>query len=283
MRILSFTRGNEQALAVLNNGQWLSLAHANLPNDIAPLLALPDWQQQVERACAGASPLDLDAISYRPPVRLGQKILCVGLNYLDHVAESPYKQPDYPTFFPRFHSSLVAHNQPIIKPTVSNDFDYEGELVAVIGKPGRHIPIDSALDHVAGYSIFNEASVRDFQFKSPQWTVGKNFDGTGAFGPLFVSADELPPGAKGLTLTTRVNGIVKQQASTTDMLFDVASLVHIASVAFTLLPGDIIVTGTPAGVGFGMKPPVYLKHGDLCEVEIDQIGTLSNRVANESA
>lgn len=283
MRILSFTRGNEQGLAVQPNGQWRNLAGSDLPKDVASLLQLADWQQRVERASAAAPALDLSTISYLPPVRLGQKILCVGLNYLDHVAESPYKQPDYPTFFPRFHSSLVGHDQAIIKPTVSDDFDYEGELVAVIGKAGRHIALDRALDHVAGYSIFNEASVRDFQFKSPQWTVGKNFDGTGAFGPVFVSADELPPGAKGLTLTTRVNGVVKQQASTNDMLFDVASLIQIASVAFTLLPGDIIITGTPAGVGFGMKPPVYLKQGDLCEVEIDQIGTLSNRVQNEQA
>jgi acylpyruvate hydrolase len=284
MKILSFSTGSSEGLAVEVSNHWRDLSRSRLPlpSDVGALLAAPDWRERVTRAATDAPVLNLDAITLLPPVRTGQKILCVGLNYLDHVAESPYKQPSYPTFFPRVHSSLVAHAQPIIKPRVSEQFDYEGELVAVIGRAGRHIAPDRALDHVAGYSVFNEASVRDYQFKSPQWTMGKNFDGTGAFGPWFVSADELPAGARGLAIQTRVNGVVKQKASTSDMLFDVATLVALASEVMTLRPGDLIVTGTPAGVGFGMKPPVWLNAGDVCEVEIERIGTLRNPVVAEA-
>jgi 2-keto-4-pentenoate hydratase/2-oxohepta-3-ene-1,7-dioic acid hydratase in catechol pathway len=283
MKILSFSKNGQSGLAVQLSGRWHDLSRSGhaIPDDIGALLRLPEWQAAVTAAAAQAPELDLAGATLLPPVRSGEKILCVGLNYLDHVAESPYKQPDYPTFFPRVHSSLVAHEQPIVKPRVSEEFDYEGELVAVIGREGRHIPHDAALEYVAGYSIFNEASVRDYQFKSPQWTMGKNFDGSGAFGPWFVSADELPPGAKGLELVTRVNGVVKQKASTSQMLFDVATLVALASEVMTLRPGDLIVTGTPAGVGFGMKPPVYLNAGDICEVEIERIGTLRNTVVAE--
>lgn len=242
---------------------------------------MTDWKSVVGAAAAQAPVLDINELELLPPVRAGEKILCVGLNYLDHIAESPYKQPNYPTYFLRVQSSLVGHERPIVKPSVSGEFDYEGELVAVIGREGRHISRESALGHVAGYSICNEGSVRDYQFKSPQWTMGKNFEGSGSLGPWFVSSDELPAGAKGLSLVTRVNGVVKQKASTSDMLFDVASLVSLASEVMTLRPGDLIVTGTPAGVGFGMKPQVYMKAGDVCEVEIEGIGTLRNTVVAE--
>jgi 2-keto-4-pentenoate hydratase/2-oxohepta-3-ene-1,7-dioic acid hydratase in catechol pathway len=283
MKILSFTQDGEQGLAVEVAGQWRDLRRATsaFPADVGALLGMREWKSRAAAATSDAPVLDLADITLLPPVRSGEKILCVGLNYLDHIAESPYKQPEYPTFFPRLRSTLVAHEQPIVKPRVSDQFDYEGELVAVIGREGRHIAREHALEHVAGYSVFNEASVRDYQFKSPQWTMGKNFDGTGAFGPWFVSADELPPGAKGLELVTRVNGVVKQRASTSDMLFDVQTLVSLASEVMTLRPGDLIVTGTPAGVGFGMKPPLYLNAGDICEVQIERIGTLRNPVIAE--
>ncbi|NDZ17516.1 fumarylacetoacetate hydrolase [Variovorax sp. WS11] len=285
MRILSYSSNGQQGLAVEANGRWLDVGAADpwLPTDVAGLVALPNWRRKMEQAVQGAPERDLSNVMLLPPVRTGQKILCVGLNYLDHVAESPYKQPTYPTFFLRAASSLIAHEQPLIKPRASEDFDYEGELVAVIGKTARHVKPEHALDHVAGYTIFNEGSVRDYQFKAPQWTMGKNFDGTGACGPWFVSADELPQGAKGLQLVTRVNGAVEQRASTDDMLFDVATLVSLASEVMTLLPGDMLVTGTPAGVGFGKKPPVYLKAGDVCEVEIEGIGLLRNKVEEEAA
>lgn len=283
MKILSYSLDHREGLAVEVDGHWRDLGQISprFPVDMAALLAWPDWRQRVADATRDAPVLDLARARLLPPVRSGQKILCVGLNYLDHVAESPYPQPTYPTFFLRVASSLIAHGQALVKPRASDAFDYEGELVAVIGSAARHVTPERALEHVAGYTVFNEGSVRDYQFKAPQWTMGKNFDGTGACGPWFVSADELPPGAKGLQLVTRVNGIVEQKANTDDMLFDVASLVSLASEVMTLLPGDMLVTGTPAGVGFGKKPQVYLRAGDVCEVEIERIGTLRNAVEAE--
>ncbi|MDH0647914.1 fumarylacetoacetate hydrolase family protein [Pseudomonas sp. GD03858] len=219
---------------------------------------------------------------YLPLLRKPGKIVCVGLNYADHTKESPYAQPDYPTLFPRFASSLTAHNKPLVRPRVSDTLDYEGEMAVVLKRGGRHIPKDKALECVAGYALFNEGSVRDYQFKSPQWTVGKNFDDTGAFGPDLVTADELPAGGKGLLLQTRVNGKVVQSANTQDMLFDVATIISTLSEAVTLEAGDVIVSGTPAGVGFGMNPKVYLKAGDVVQVSIEGIGTLVNPVVDEA-
>lgn len=219
---------------------------------------------------------------YLPLMRKPGKIICVGLNYADHTKESPYAQPDYPTLFPRFNSSLTAHNKPLIRPKISDTLDYEGEMAVILKSGGRHIPKDQALEHVAGYALFNEGSVRDYQFKSPQWTVGKNFDDTGAFGPDLVTADELPAGGKGLLLETRVNGKIVQSANTRDMLFDVATVISTLSEAVTLQAGDVIVSGTPAGVGFGMNPKVYLKPGDVVEVSIEGIGKLVNPVIDEA-
>ncbi|MCP1645978.1 2-keto-4-pentenoate hydratase/2-oxohepta-3-ene-1,7-dioic acid hydratase (catechol pathway) [Pseudomonas citronellolis] len=219
---------------------------------------------------------------YLPLMKKPGKIVCVGLNYADHTKESPYAQPDYPTLFPRFNSSLIAHNKPLVRPRVSDTLDYEGEMAVVLKSGGRHIAKEQALQHVAGYALFNEGSVREYQFKSPQWTVGKNFDDTGAFGPDLVTADELPAGGKGLLLQTRVNGKVVQSANTEDMLFDVATIISTLSEAVTLEAGDVIVSGTPAGVGFGMDPKVYLKAGDVVEVSIEGIGTLVNPVLDEA-
>ncbi len=220
--------------------------------------------------------------AYLPLMSRPTKIICVGLNYADHTKESPYAQPSYPTLFPRWNSSLTAHNKPLIRPRVSDSLDYEGEMAVVLKSGGRHIRKEDALEHVAGYALFNEGSVRDYQFISPQWTVGKNFDDTGAFGPVLVTADELPAGGKGLLLETRVNGKVVQSANTNDMLFDVATIISTLSEAVTLEAGDVIVSGTPAGVGFGMNPKVYLKAGDVVEVSIEGIGKLVNPVVDEA-
>lgn len=285
MRLMSYLQGSNAGLALARGDEWLDLAAVDveLPADVAGLLRLDGWQDRVNSAAAQAPVLDLASIRYLPTIRTGEKILCVGLNYLKHVGESPYEVPKYPVFFPRFSSTLIGHEAPLIKPRVSDDLDFEAELVAVIGKTGRHIAKEHALDHVAGYTLFNEASIRDYQFLSPQWTMGKNFDDTGACGPVFVSADELPAGAKGLKIETRVNGIVEQSATTADLMFDVATLVSLASVVMTLRPGDMIVTGTPAGVRFGQKPPVYLQAGDICEVSVENIGVLRNTVVDEAA
>ena len=227
--------------------------------------------------------VDLAGVAVLPPLESPGKIICVGLNYVDHATESGMKVPEFPALFARFPSSLIGHGEPLLRPAESVKLDYEGELVAVIGKAGRRIAKADALDHVAGYSIFNDGSVRDFQLQTSQWTMGKNFDGTGAFGPVYVTADELPPGARGLRLQTRLNGEVMQSASTDDLMFDVASLVSLISIGITLLPGDIIVTGTPSGVGAARKPPVFMKAGDICEIEIDRIGVLRNRIVDDTA
>jgi len=231
----------------------------------------------------GGALLDESKLTFLPLLRRPPKIICIGLNYADHTKESIYEQPDYPTIFLRVHTSLVAHNAPIVRPLVSDSLDFEGEVAVVLGKGGRHISKDDALSHVAGYALFNDGSVREYQFKAPQWTVGKNFDGTGAFGPDLVTADELPAGAKGLRLETRLNGELVQSANTDDMIFDVASLISIISEAITLEPGDVIVSGTPSGIGWARTPKLLMKAGDVCEVSVEGIGTLRNPIIDEVA
>ena len=288
MQFAAFMQDGRPGLAARDRSgpfHGVSLEDPRAPGDLLALL------QRGGDALANAgrllveigSPIDIDAVALLPPIARPGKIICIGLNYADHTAESGFTQPDYPTVFGRFTSSLIGHRAPIVRPGVSDQLDYEGEIVAVIGTSGRHIPLERALDHVAGYSLFNDASLRDYQFKSPQWTVGKNFDATGAFGPSFVTADELPPGCRGLRLQTRLNGEVVQDASTDDLVFDVARLVCLLSVPFTLEPGDLIVTGTPSGVGVARKPPLWMKPGDICEISVSGLGTLANPIVDEAS
>jgi acylpyruvate hydrolase len=285
MRFASFSNGEREGLAAAGpNGQFHGLlsGDAGYPGSLDVLIR--KGRAALDGAAAvlqKGSVIDFDQVRLLPPVTAPGKIICVGLNYVDHSIESGFVVPTYPTIFARFTSSLIGAGAPIIRPTVSTQLDYEGEMVAVIGKGGRHIAEADALDHVLGYSIFNDASVRDYQTKSPQWTVGKNFDSTGAFGPYLVTADELPPGGKGLHIETRLNGVVVQDASTDSMVFSVARLIAILSEAIMLSPGDIIVSGTPAGVGMARKPQLFMKHGDVCEVEIEGIGILRNKVEDE--
>ncbi len=278
MRYRSYHRGNQQGVAALDGETWRDLGSV-------ALLDMIDRGQVGDRSfIAGKPEMDWSTARLLPPLPRPRKILCVGLNYVEHAAESPYKDPPkYPVFFARFSTGLIADGDPMIRPKLSADLDYECELVAVIGKTARNVPVEKALDHVIGYSIFNDGSLRDYQFIIPQWTIGKNFDGTGAFGPELVTSDELPPGCAGLKIQTILNGTAVQSANTSDMIFPVATLVSIASQTMTLEPGDIIVTGTPAGVGFGKKPPSYMKHGDVCEIVIERIGKLVNRIVDEAA
>jgi acylpyruvate hydrolase len=286
MRFMAFRGAHGRGLAAVTEGgdaRGLTEGNAGFPGHLDALVAAgPDALRAAYGALRGAAVMDSDAVEVLPPFARPGKIICVGLNYADHSAESGFKQPDYPTLFGRFNTSIIGHGAPMIRPRVSEQLDYEGELVAVIGTGGRHIPKSEALAHVAGYTICNEGSVRDYQFKAPQWTMGKNFDGTGAFGPVFVTSDELPPGCKGLRLQTRLNGQVMQDASTNDMVFDVETLVSVISEAITLEPGDLIVTGTPSGVGLARKPPLWMKPGDVCEVEVERIGILRNPIADEA-
>jgi 2-keto-4-pentenoate hydratase/2-oxohepta-3-ene-1,7-dioic acid hydratase in catechol pathway len=206
------------------------------------------------------------------------RILCVGVNYADHAAEGKMEPPKFPNFFVRYPSSFVRHGEALQMPKLSTKYDFEGELVAVIGKAGRFISRDAALDYVSGYAIGMDGSVRDYQKRTSQFTLGKNFDRSGAIGPAIVPASNIPPGAKGLSLKTRVNGAIMQDASTSDMIFDVAAVVSTLSEAMTLQPGDLILTGTPSGVGFARTPPIFLKPGDEVEIEIEKIGVLRNKV-----
>mgnify|MGYP001116198894 CR=1 FL=1 len=283
MKFLRFERDGLRGLAVeVAPGEFRGWQEGwrGYPGDLAELIRQgPQALQAAGIALSEGTAIDPDTIRFLPPIDRAGKVICIGLNYADHSAESGFKVPDYPTVFARFNSSLIGHRDAIVRPPQSDTLDYEGELVAIIGKGGRNIPLSSALDHVAGYSIFNDGSIREYQTKTPQWTIGKNFDGTGAFGPYFVAAEGLPPGAARLKLETRLNGQVVQSASTADMIFPVAALVSILSEAVTLEAGDVLVTGTPAGVGLARTPPLYMKPGDICEVEIEGIGTLVNPIA----
>jgi acylpyruvate hydrolase len=283
MRFVAYDAGTSGSGLALRRGKDLvALDLSGMPQDMLGLLSAgPDALKAAAGKADRGKLLDESKISYLPPLAQPPKIICVGLNYADHTKESPYEQPKYPTVFSRFASSLIGHRAPVIRPSCSIELDYEGELVAVIGRQGRNISLDAALSHVAGYSLFNDVSVRDYQFKSPQWTVGKNFDGTGPFGPEFITADELPAGAVGLKIETRLNGKTVQSSTTAEMLYPVADIIAILSEAMTLEVGDVIVTGTPAGVGFARKPPLFMKHGDTVEVEVEGVGILSNPVQDQ--
>jgi 2-keto-4-pentenoate hydratase/2-oxohepta-3-ene-1,7-dioic acid hydratase in catechol pathway len=274
MRFAVYHSNDRRGLAVdLGAGfRGLFQDETGYPGDLDQLIGSHADLSRAARALARGTAIDPEAVQLLPPLPNPGKIICIGLNYADHSAEVGIALPDYPTVFIRFSSSLIGHAAPVSVPRQSIQFDYEGELVAVIGHGGRNISREQALDRVAGYSIFNDISVRDYQFRTPQWTMGKNFDGTGVFGPTFVTADALPPGCKGLDLTTRLNGEVVQHAPIAAMVFDVEALVSLLSEVFTLSPGDVIVTGTPSGIGMSRKPPLWMKPGDVCEVEISSLG-----------
>ncbi len=283
MRFRAIESGNRRGVAGSRDGSvWHVLyeGEAAHPGTIDAIVRSGRIEAALAAIETGAV-CDPDSLTCLPPLTEAGKILCVGLNYKAHVEESGMKMPDYPTVFARFNTGLVAHGAPLVKPRSSDQFDYESELAVVIGKTARHVPVEQALDHVAGYSIFNDGSIRDVQLRTPQWTVGKNFDGTGGFGPDFVTADELPAGCKGLRMVGRFNGEVVQDTDLSDMVFDVATLISLLSDAMTLEPGDVIITGTPSGVGLSFTPPKLMKEGDVFEVEIEGIGTLRNPVVNE--
>jgi 2-keto-4-pentenoate hydratase/2-oxohepta-3-ene-1,7-dioic acid hydratase in catechol pathway len=205
----------------------------------------------------------------------------MGLNYADHAKEGGNARPEYPSFFMRGPSSLSSHQAPLIRPKVSDKLDYEAELAFVVGKRARNLNRENALDCIAGYSIFNDGSLRDYQRKTTQWTIVKKFDQTGGFGPWLVTPDELPKGAHGLQIQSRLNGSVMQNANTKDFLWDVAETIVLITECMTLEPGDVVITGTPAGVGYARTPPVFMKPGDICEIEIENIGILRNSIQDQ--
>jgi 2-keto-4-pentenoate hydratase/2-oxohepta-3-ene-1,7-dioic acid hydratase in catechol pathway len=288
MKLMMFEKGSGAALGLVEGETVIDLGAADpsLPKDLAGLIAAgPDALAKAKAAAAKApasAKAMLGTVKAALPFAKPGKTICVGLNYALHAKEGGHAIPTYPSFFLRVPTSLTAAGAPVIRPKCSVQLDYECELTIVVGKGGRHIPEAKALEHVFGYTCFNDVSVRDFQRKTSQWTPGKNFDSTGPLGPWVVTADELPPGASGLRITTRVNGEIMQDSNTSDMIFNTASVIATLSEFMTLSPGDVIATGTPSGVAHARKPPAWMKAGDTVEVEVEKIGVLRNPIVDEA-
>ncbi len=284
MKLISYKYKNQVNLGARLEDKVVPLSSlsTDFGNDLKLLLAKGQLEQVAEKlnGYKGES-LSLEDIEYLPLIAEPGKIICIGRNYAAHAAEGGAEVPTYPEIFYRGKTSLLGHQQPIIRPKCSDKLDYEGEFAFVIGKNCRHASEENALDFIAGYSLFNDATIRDYQRFSSQWTIGKNFDATGPFGPELVTSDELPEGLSGLTLTTKLNGEVMQSSGIDNMVFPVRKLVAILSECMTLEPGDVVVTGTPAGVGYARKPPVWMRAGDTLEVSVEGLGTLKNTVEDE--
>ncbi len=288
MRFTTLVLNGQARLAVVDGDNAIDIAAAvpGTPSDMrAALTAGTDLIAAGNAALASAAPrLALSSQTYAPLVPDPGKTICLGLNYFDHAKEGGRtEKPDYPWFFYRGKTSLLGHGENALLPKVSFKLDYEAEMAVVIGKTvPRHCPQADALTYVFGYACFNDISVRDYQKKTGQWTIGKNFDATGGFGPQLVTSDELPPGAVGLRIRSLLNGQVMQDANTDDMIFNVAETIALLAECMTLEPGDAIIMGTPAGVGQARTPPVWMKAGDVIEIDIERIGTLRNLVAAEN-
>jgi 2-keto-4-pentenoate hydratase/2-oxohepta-3-ene-1,7-dioic acid hydratase in catechol pathway len=283
MKLMMFAHGGKTRLGVVQGEEVVAVAGAGVPEDLAGVIAGGQAAlAAVEAAAASGERLKLADVTPALPLAHPGKFICVGLNYALHAKEGGHDIPTYPSFFPRYATSLVPAGGNVIRPKSSVTLDYECELAFIIGKGGRHISEADALDHVFGYTLFNDVSVREYQRKTSQWTPGKNFDGTGPFGPVVVTPDELPPGALGLRITTRVNGETMQDSNTEDMIFTVANIIATLSEFMTLEPGDVVATGTPSGVAHARKPPAWMKAGDVVEVEVEKIGVLRNPVVDEA-
>lgn len=279
MRLARVTKDGNIGLAALADGN-VTIAYGDDVADLDAHIAAGTLAEAGAKAASGEA-VDEASLTFLSPMVRPSKVICLGLNYRDHAEESGLGIPEFPVLFARFASSLIGHGAPIILPKASSQLDWEAELVAVLSKGGKNIAEADALNHVAGYSAFNDASIRDFQLRTPQWTAGKNFDDTGAFGPWLVTPDELPAGAAGLKIECRVNGQVMQSSNTGNLIFDVAKTISLLSSFMTLETGDVLVMGTPGGVGVARNPQVWMKAGDVCEVEIEGIGVLSNPIVAE--
>jgi 2-keto-4-pentenoate hydratase/2-oxohepta-3-ene-1,7-dioic acid hydratase in catechol pathway len=279
MRLARVSKDGKTGLAAKIDGETKVVWDADLA-DLDAQIAGGKMAAAGAAAAAGET-VDAASLTFLPPVAKPRKIICLGLNYRDHAEEAGLGIPEFPVLFGRFASSLIGHGAPIILPKVSEQLDWEAELVVVLSKGGKNIAEADALDYVAGYSVFNDASIRDYQLRTPQWTAGKNFDDTGAFGPWLVTPNEVPAGAAGLKIECRVNGEVMQSSNTSNLIFTVANTIHLLSTFMTLEAGDVIVMGTPGGVGVARDPQVWMKAGDVCEVEIEGIGLLKNTVVAE--
>jgi len=283
MRVLSFERDGQPSFGLMTDDGVID-AGARLAGKFTDLRAVlrAGALDQLKSLEALEPDCAEEDISYLPVIPNANKILCVGINYMGHIKETGRDVPSHPVMFTRFADSMVGHGQPLIRPRVSEHFDYEGELAVIIGKTARHVSCDDAMDYVAGYSCCNEGSVRDYQYHTIQFTAGKNFYRSGGFGPWMVTSDEQSDPTQ-FHLQTRLNGDVLQDAPVSDLCFDIAHLIEYCSIWTPLAPGDVLVTGTPGGVGRVRKPPIWMKPGDIVEVDIRGVGILRNTIADEDS
>ena len=283
MRLVAFELADGPHIGLVKGSGVVDLARLDpaAPRDLGAVIKNGQFDQIRAIAETADDTVDyqMDELDIALPVAHPGKILCLGLNYMDHVAEGPFEKQPYPAIFMRSATSLVAANKPIMASHHSETLDYEAELVLVIGQRCKDLNEDNALDVIAGYSCFNDGSVREFQRHTIQWTMGKNFDQTGPFGPVLVTPDELPPAAIGLKIECRLNGQTVQSSNTDMMIFPVVETLVYISKAMTLEPGDLVVMGTPSGVGHARKPPLWMKPGDVVEIDIEGIGVLKNPIA----
>lgn len=261
----------------------ITALNAEIGSDLTGLIANPALADSVAAQISEAATVPVDSITPALPVAAPGTIICMGLNYTDHIKEGGYDIPEYPALFMRGKNSIMAAGKPMVRPSCSEQLDYEAELMLIVGTGGRHISEDDALDHVFGYTVFNDGSVRDYQRKTHQWTPGKNFDNTGAIGPFTVTPDDLPEGASGLKIESRVGDEILQSSNTANMIWDVRKVIATISEYTTLEPGDLIALGTPPGVGHAKKPnPRWLKPGETVEIEIEGIGICASPIIDEN-
>ncbi|OTG87356.1 fumarylacetoacetate hydrolase family protein [Acinetobacter sp. ANC 3813] len=282
MKLLSFSIQGQQSFGLVQDQSVVDLKKhfANKYADLKSLLAQENFIEIVKSAEHAAPDYALADIQFEPVIPNPEQIFCIGLNYAEHVQETQREATEKPMIFFRLAPSQVGHNQPLLRPVEADQFDYEGEIAVVIGKGGRRISKEDAWDHIAGYACYNDGSVRDWQRHTAQWGPGKNFFQTGGFGPWLVTSDEIKANET-MTLITRVNGKELQRAQTTQLIHDIPSLINYISTFTPLQPGDVIVSGTPGGIGLKRTPPVLLSEGDVVEIEVDKIGILKNIVKND--
>lgn len=285
MRLVSFNGADGPTIGVVVGKEVIDLSavDADAPRDIQTIIENDQWAavSAIANRADATSMLAFDSLDFNVPIAAPGKILCLGLNYMEHVNEGMFEKQPFPTIFMRSMTSMTAHDKPIIRPLNSETLDYEAELALIIGKRSRHLTAENALDAVAGYTCSNDGSVREYQRHTIQWSMGKNFDQTGPIGPIFVTADELPEGARGLKIECRLNGQTVQSSNTDMMMFPVIETLVYLTEGLTLEPGDIVLMGTPSGVGHARKPPLWMRDGDVVEVEIEKVGLLRNLVQDE--
>lgn len=280
MKLISFSKNGNEGFGALSGEHVVDLTGLKGAATLRALLEADGLGAAREKLAAGAAAFKLADCTLLPPITNPSKVLCVGINYVEHAAEAGRTVGQYPVIFQRYADTLIGHGATMLKPKVSEKFDYEGELAVVIGKGGGHISKDDAMAHVAGYSCFNDASARDWQFHTHQYGMGKNFRTSGPFGPWLLTADEVPDYRK-LQIRTLVNGQELQNDTPAKLAFDVPHLISYISHALDWRPGDVLATGTPSGIGFKRNPPILLKDGDTVDIVIDGLGTLSNPVRDE--